>query len=81
MRGRRGIVQRHPEATAKIRRNREGEVEPDAELRDPENVPLKESVQAYFESEVLRQRELAVIEGEITALEADIVRLPGEVAA
>ena len=30
-----------------------GEAEPDAELRDTENVPLKESIQAYFEREVL----------------------------
>lgn len=38
---------------AKICRNREGVAEPDAELRDTENVPLKESIQAYFEREVL----------------------------
>ncbi len=96
--------------TAEICRNREGEAEPDAELRDTENVPLKESIQAYFEREVLPHvpdawidhsktkigyeiplnrhfyryeppRELAVIEGEIKALEADIVRLLGEVTA
>jgi type I restriction enzyme M protein len=96
--------------TAEICRNRDGEAEPDAELRDTENVPLKESIQAYFEREVLPHvpdawidhsktkigyeiplnrhfyryeppRELAVIEGEIKALEADIVRLLGEVTA
>jgi type I restriction enzyme M protein len=39
--------------TAKICRNRDGEAEPDAELRDTENVPMKESIQAYFEREVL----------------------------
>ncbi|MFN3731082.1 N-6 DNA methylase [Comamonas testosteroni] len=39
--------------TAEICRNRDGEAEPDAELRDTENVPLKESVQTYFEREVL----------------------------
>ena len=39
--------------TAEICRNRDGEAEPDAELRDTENVPLKESIQAYFEREVL----------------------------
>ncbi|SES01828.1 type I restriction-modification system subunit M [Pseudomonas soli] len=90
--------------------NREGEAEPDTELRDTENVPLKESIQAYFEREVLPHvpdawiehsktkigyeiplnrhfyryeppRELAVIESEIKALEADIVRLLGEVTA
>ena len=93
---------------AEICRNREGLPEPDAELRDTENVPLKESIQAYFEREVLPHvpdawidhsktrigyeiplnrhfyryeppRELAVIESEIKALEADIVRLLGEV--
>jgi hypothetical protein len=95
---------------AEICRNRDGEAEPDAELRDTENVPLKESIQAYFEREVLPHvpdawidhsktkvgyeiplnrhfyryeppRELAVIEAEIKALEADIVRLLGEVTA
>lgn len=96
--------------TAEICRNRNGEAEPDTELRDTENVPLKESIQAYFEREVLPHvpdawidhsktkigyeiplnrhfyryeppRELAVIEAEIKALEADIVRLLGEVTA
>jgi type I restriction enzyme M protein len=96
--------------TAEICRNRDGEAEPDAELRDTENVLLKESIQAYFEREVLPHvpdawidhsktkigyeiplnrhfyryeppRELAVIESEIKALEADIVRLLGEVTA
>ena len=38
---------------AEICRNRDGEAEADAELRDTENVPLKESIQAYFEREVL----------------------------
>ncbi|HPH13696.1 MAG TPA: class I SAM-dependent DNA methyltransferase [Burkholderiaceae bacterium] len=95
---------------AEICRNRDGDAEPDAELRDTENVPLKESIQAYFEREVKPHvkdawidhsktkigyeiplnrhfyryeppRELAVIEGEIKALEADIVRLLGEVTA
>ena len=94
--------------SAAICRNRDGEAESDAELRDTENVPLKESIQAYFAREVLPHvpdawidhsktklgyeiplnrhfyryeppRELAVIEGEIKALEADIVRLLGEV--
>ncbi len=39
--------------TAEICRNKEGLAEADAELRDTENVPLKESIQAYFEREVL----------------------------
>ncbi|WP_270807791.1 type I restriction-modification system subunit M [Aeromonas sp. QDB25] len=39
--------------TAEICRNRDGEAEPDTELRDTENVPMKESIQAYFEREVL----------------------------
>lgn len=39
--------------SAEICRNRDGEAEPDTELRDTENVPLKESIQAYFEREVL----------------------------
>ena len=39
--------------SAEICRNRDGEAEPDAERRDTENVPLKESIQAYFEREVL----------------------------
>lgn len=96
--------------SAEICRNRDGEAEADPELRDTENVPLKESIQAYFEHEVLPHvpdawidhsktkigyeiplnrhfyryeppRELAVIEAEIKALEADIVRLLGEVTA
>lgn len=96
--------------TAEICRGRDGQAEPDTELRDTENVPLKESIQAYFEREVLPHvpdawidhgktkvgyeiplnrhfyryeppRELAVIEEEIKALEADIVRLLAEVTA
>jgi len=39
--------------TADICRDKDGNPEPDAELRDTENVPLKESIQAYFEREVL----------------------------
>ena len=38
--------------TAEICRDRGGNPEPDAELRDTESVPLKESVTAYFEREV-----------------------------
>ena len=39
--------------TAEICTDSKGRPEPDAELRDNENVPLKEDVQAYFEREVL----------------------------
>ena len=39
--------------TAEIYRDRRGSPEPDVELRDTERVPLKESIQAYFEREVL----------------------------
>ena len=39
--------------TAEICRDRHGDPELDPELRDTESVPLKESIQAYFEREVL----------------------------
>ena len=39
--------------TAEICRDREGKPEPDAELRDTETVPLKESIEEYFKREVL----------------------------
>jgi len=39
--------------TAEICRDREGRPEPDADLRDTETVPLKESIEAYFKREVL----------------------------
>ena len=39
--------------TAEICHDRHGNPEPDPELRDTESVPLKESIQAYFEREVL----------------------------
>jgi type I restriction enzyme M protein len=38
---------------AEICRDREGQPEPDADLRDTESVPLKESIQSYFKREVL----------------------------
>ena len=38
---------------AEICRNRSGDPEPDPELRDTENVPLKEDVEEYFKREVL----------------------------
>jgi type I restriction enzyme M protein len=39
--------------TAEICRNRDGDPEPDSELRDTESVPLKESITDYFAREVL----------------------------
>ena len=39
--------------TAEVCHDRHGNPEPDTELRDTETVPLKESIQAYFEREVL----------------------------
>lgn len=39
--------------TAEICRNRDGEPEPDTDLRDTEMVPLKESIHEYFQREVL----------------------------
>ncbi|MEK8022558.1 MAG: class I SAM-dependent DNA methyltransferase [Candidatus Hydrogenedentota bacterium] len=38
--------------TAEICRDKEGKPEPDSDLRDTENVPLKESIETYFEREV-----------------------------
>ena len=39
--------------TAQICRDRDGDPEPDPELRDTETVPLKESVEEYFKREAL----------------------------
>lgn len=39
--------------TAEICRDKQGKPEPDPELRDTENVPLKESIEVYFQREVL----------------------------
>ncbi len=39
--------------TAEICRDSDGNPEPDADLRDTESVPLKESIEAYFKREVL----------------------------
>jgi type I restriction enzyme M protein len=39
--------------TAEICRDRDGQPEPDIDLRDTETVPLKESIQEYFKREVL----------------------------
>jgi len=38
--------------TAEIVRNKDGEPEPDTELRDYENVPLSQDIYQYFEKEV-----------------------------
>lgn len=46
-----GLSERDPEAD--ICRDRKGNPEPDADLRDNENVPLKEDIADYFEREVL----------------------------
>ncbi|TVO55317.1 type I restriction-modification system subunit M [Denitromonas halophila] len=39
--------------TAEICRDKKGEPEPDTDLRDTETIPLKESIEAYFQREVL----------------------------
>ena len=39
--------------TAEICRDAKGNPEPDADLRDTENVPLKENIDEYFQREVL----------------------------
>jgi type I restriction enzyme M protein len=41
------------DGTAEICRDRDGDPEPDSELRDTESVPLKESIEDYFKREVL----------------------------
>ena len=41
------------DATAEICRDKNDNPEPDPELRDTESVPLKDSIQAYFQREVL----------------------------
>ena len=41
------------DATAEICCDRDGQPEPDADLRDTETVPLKESIKEYFKREVL----------------------------
>jgi type I restriction enzyme M protein len=46
------FTQKHPEAVPVARGGREDGYEPDPDLRDFENVPLKEDIDAYFEREV-----------------------------
>ncbi len=41
------------DSSADICRNKKGKPEADSQLRDTENIPLKEEIQAYFEREVL----------------------------
>ena len=46
------FTEKDPEAEPVAGSGRDGECEPDADLRDFENVPLKEDIDAYFEREV-----------------------------
>ena len=46
------FTRRDPEAEPVARSGKEEDYEADAELRDFENVPLKDDVEAYFEREV-----------------------------
>ena len=46
------FTQKDAEAEPVARGGREGGYEPDADLRDFENVPLKDDIDAYFEREV-----------------------------
>jgi type I restriction enzyme M protein len=46
------FTKKAPDAEPVLKEGREEGVEPDADLRDFENVPLKEDVDAYFEREV-----------------------------
>lgn len=58
--------------TAEVCRDKKGEPEPDTELRDTENVPLKEDVQEYFEREVLPHVPDAWIDEEKTKIGYEI---------
>ena len=46
------FTQKDPEAEPVARSRRDGGYEPDADLRDFENVPLKDDIDVYFEREV-----------------------------
>jgi type I restriction enzyme M protein len=46
------FTQRDPEAKPVLKGGRNGGYEPDADLRDFENVPLKDDIDSYFEREV-----------------------------
>lgn len=58
--------------SADICRDRDGQPEPDADLRDTETVPLKESVEAYFKREVLPHVPDAWIDGTKTKVGYEI---------
>jgi type I restriction enzyme M protein len=58
--------------TADICRDAEGNPEPDSELRDNENVPLKEGIHAYFDREVKPHVSDAWIEEERTKVGYEI---------
>lgn len=58
--------------TAEICRDRHGNPEPDPELRDTETVPLKESIEAYFQREVLPHVPDAWIDGSKTKIGYEI---------
>jgi type I restriction enzyme M protein len=52
------------DASGKIERDRKGNSKPDAALRDTENVPLKEDIDAYVQREVLPHVPDAWVDGE-----------------
>jgi type I restriction enzyme M protein len=58
--------------TAEVCTDGKGHTEPDADLRDTENVPLKNDVQAYFEREVLPHVPDAWIDHEKTKVGCEI---------
>ncbi len=58
--------------TAEVCTDGKGNPEPDADLRDTENVPLKDDVQAYFEREVLPHVPDAWIDHEKTKIGYEI---------
>ena len=58
--------------TAEICKDAKGNPEPDADLRDNENVPLKEDIHAYFEREVLPHVPDAWIDEEKTKIGYEI---------
>lgn len=64
------LGERDPEA--EVCRGRGGVPEPDPELRDTENVPLKDDIQAYFDREVLPHAPDAWIDHEKTKIGYEI---------
>lgn len=60
------------DAGAEICRDRDGQPEPDADLRDTETVPLKESIEEYFKREVLPHVTDAWIDHEKTKIGYEI---------